>query len=116
MKKDNEKNYLKTEQYTKLAEELSQMMTDIHLIQHGLEVMPPLDQVEKGNLRFHYYQAHQYTNTLFSKMQDMNEKLDAIASILYSVDDLKDLKGFVPDEHIIKDAPTESMDDIPAKK
>lgn len=88
-------NYLKTEKYKDLAHKLMRIKTDIELMRATSELFPSMDRMNDGELAVHYYKTQQYLEIIFSKFQDIENDLDDVGSILYAVDDYKDLKEFV---------------------
>lgn len=97
-----EKVYLKADKFKELANELSKIKTDIQLMRSMSETFPSMDRIPEGELVFRYYKAHQYFGLLFSKFEDMEKDIDDIASVLYAVTELDDLKEIVDSKDIDK--------------
>jgi len=113
MNKNDNKNYLKKEQYDKMGNELSEIVRDLQLMQKSIDfTREPNDPSVQEYPSFYYYQTFELMNILFYKLQDMEEKIDLIGAILFNIDDIEELQAFVSNENIIND-PT---DDTPAKK
>ena len=106
------KNHLTTEAYKEMASEISDVTEDLKLIRHTLELVRTPREVNKnGSYEVEYYKVHQYLEVLFSKVQGLISNLDHIGGMLYSVDDLEELKGFVKDEWI-KEAEQVGADEL----
>lgn len=94
-------NYLKTEKFIDLANEISDVTTDLRLIRHTIEFVRNPDSLKNINfMALEYARLYQYVDELHSKIQNLEQTLDNVGSTLYSVDSLEDLKTCVADDDI----------------
>ena len=96
------KNYLTTEAYVEMAEEITNVLEDLRIIRTTLEfIQHPKDVARSSDMTVEYYKVYQYTDSLFPKMQGLIKNLEHIGDTLYSVDELEELEEFVRAEWIL---------------
>ena len=97
-------NYLTTEAYKKMSNEVTNVIEDLRLMLNTIEfIREPKDVANNSNMTVEYIKVYKYTDTLFNKLQGMIQTLEHVNGKLDSVDDLNELTGIVDEIYIIKE-------------
>lgn len=95
------KNYLTSQAYKEMANEVADVIEDLRLMMNTIEfIKTPKAAYESSDMTVEYTKVYQYTDSLFNKLQGMIKALEHVNGTLYSVDDLRELQAFVRAEWI----------------
>lgn len=98
------KNYLTTEAYIEMAENVMNVVEDLRIIRNTLEfINHPKDIRAEADMTLEYFKVYQYTDSLFPKVQGLIKSLEYVGGTLYSTDEFNELKGYVDDKWLISE-------------
>ena len=98
------KNYLTTDAYVEMAEEILNVVEDLRIIKNTLEfIKNPQELANNYDMTVEYHKVYQYTDSLFPKVQGLIKSLEYVGGTLYSTDGFNELKGYVDDKWLISE-------------
>ena len=98
------KNYLTTDAYVEMAENVMNVAEDLRIIESTLQlIQSPSGIKETADMAIEYYKVYQYIDSLFPKVQGLIKSLEYVSGALYTTDELDELKGYVDDKWLISE-------------
>lgn len=98
------KNYLTTEAYIEMAEEILNVVEDLRIIKNTLEfIRNPQELANNYDMTVEYHKVFRYIDSLFPKVQGLIKNLEYVGGTLYSTDEFNELKGYVDDKWLISE-------------